>query len=251
MSTAEKMNKAQRLAIAGVVAPFLREGAERAAKRRVAKVDKDGNVVGYTTLAEVQAKILERAEIEIAVQDGVRPKEVICKYCGKVIRVKGDAKGAPPRQCPDGCVRDCATPGCEGRISKVSARRRAKEGIVNGKCYRCSRREVRRKAWASKTPEQRSEIARRAAASKTPERRSEIARHAAASKTPERRSEIARQREMAKSPEERVAWARKASRLGVAARASKTPEQRSEAARKAWKTKRAKAKAKAEKQNKE
>lgn len=75
-------NKAERLQVAAAVAPSLRKQAESARKRRVAKVDKDGNVVGYTTLEEVQKALLLDHAIEIETQDGVRPKEVLCVKCG-------------------------------------------------------------------------------------------------------------------------------------------------------------------------
>lgn len=88
----ESMNKAQRLAVAGVVAPHLREQSDKAAKRRVARVDKDGNVVGYTTLAEVQRALLERQKIELEVIDGVRPKEIVCAQCGRADRVARTGK---------------------------------------------------------------------------------------------------------------------------------------------------------------
>jgi hypothetical protein len=71
-ATAVPMSKADRLAVAGVVAPFIREGATSYSLRRVARIDANGNVVGYTTLAAVQKVLLERHKIEIAVQPGIR-----------------------------------------------------------------------------------------------------------------------------------------------------------------------------------
>lgn len=108
----EKMNKAERLAVASVVAPFLREGAEKARQRRVARVDKDGSVVGYTTLDEVQKALFARQKIEIEVVDGVRPKQIVCERCGKLRKVP--KKGHTPKTC-EACLyvntcADCAAP---------------------------------------------------------------------------------------------------------------------------------------------
>lgn len=96
-----RMNKAKRLAIAGVVAPFLREGADKALKRRVARVDAEGRVVGYTTLAEVQKALLERATIELAVQPNTPPRETICRVCGRLFSLPA-WKRRPPKEC-DAC----------------------------------------------------------------------------------------------------------------------------------------------------
>lgn len=78
-----KWNKATRLAVAGLVAPHLRDQSAKAARRRVAKVDKDGKVVGYTTLAEVQQALLHERKIELETVEGVEPKEFFCEECGR------------------------------------------------------------------------------------------------------------------------------------------------------------------------
>lgn len=90
-------NKAERLALAGAVAPFLRDQSERAASRRVTRVDKDGNVVGYTTLAEVQQGLLRRHEIEIDVAPDERPREFFCQRCG--LPSPMPERGAQPKHC--------------------------------------------------------------------------------------------------------------------------------------------------------
>jgi hypothetical protein len=110
---AEAWNKAERLAVAGAVAPHLRSQAEQAAKRRVAKVDKDGNVVGYTTLAEVQKALLLTHKIEFDVVEGTRPIEIFCEKCGRPTKVP--KKGGIPKQC-----RKCACPQCVGCGSTMS-----------------------------------------------------------------------------------------------------------------------------------
>lgn len=103
--SAAKWSKAQRLAVAGALAPHLRDQDGRAS-RRVARVDPDGNVVGYTTLAEVQKALLRQREIELEVQDGVRPKEIICETCGRVDKV--GKKGAVPKCCARCRAMHCA-----------------------------------------------------------------------------------------------------------------------------------------------
>lgn len=80
-------NKAMRLAVAGAVAPHLREQHERASRRRVARVDAAGNVVAYTTLAEVQKALLEQRRIELEVVEGIKAKEFFCERCGHPTRV--------------------------------------------------------------------------------------------------------------------------------------------------------------------
>lgn len=94
---ADKMSKVERLAVAGAVAPFLREGHEEASSRRVGRLDKDGNCVGYTTWAEVQRAQFARHSIEIDVQPDERPKEFLCGRCGLTDAVP--PKGPIPNNC--------------------------------------------------------------------------------------------------------------------------------------------------------
>lgn len=77
MSAAEDLewNKAHRLHVAGAVAPRIRSQDDRTKSRRVARVDADGKVVGWTTLGEVQKALLLAREIELEVQPDTRPKE--------------------------------------------------------------------------------------------------------------------------------------------------------------------------------
>jgi hypothetical protein len=110
MSDASLTCKAERLAVAATVAPSLR-GLRPA--RRIALVDADGHVTGYTTSKDVAAKLLERANIEIAVDDGVRPAAVVCVCCGRMISVRQGHGGTVPTRCsscPNGRCLDCAKP---------------------------------------------------------------------------------------------------------------------------------------------
>jgi len=213
MSAAENWNKAQRLAVAAAVAPGLRSVSEKTASRRVAKVDKDGNIVGYTTLAEVQKALLEKQRIEFDVVEGVRPKEVVCQACGRIRKVD---RGPIPAVCRFGCDTRCSTVGCEGRISATTAVRRALERKPRV-CKQCALRALHAAA-AAMTPEQKAEQGRRGRAAMmalTPEERAEIY-SARERRTPEQKAESYRARE-----------------------AKKTPEQKTEARRKAWETRRA------------
>ncbi len=101
----DAMNKAERLAVAGAVAPSLRQ----ARPRKIALVDKDGRVTGYTTSTEVAKSLLAAKKIELEVEEGVRPKEIFCEKCGKI--VKTNRSGKLNRYCRK-CLFICA---CGGR----------------------------------------------------------------------------------------------------------------------------------------
>lgn len=83
MSEDPPWNKAARLGVAGVVVPRLRGQNPKSAHRRVARVDSEGKVVGYITLAELQESLLQQRAIEVEVVDGVRPPEYLCQACGR------------------------------------------------------------------------------------------------------------------------------------------------------------------------
>lgn len=100
----EHWSKAERLAVAGMVAPALREGSVRARARRVFVTDKDGEIKKVVSLKEVQEGLLSTAKIELAVEDGIRPKEVICRGCKGIIKV--EPRGHIPiwcKRCPQ-CI---------------------------------------------------------------------------------------------------------------------------------------------------
>ncbi len=213
----------------------MRAMAAKTKARRVAIVDKDGKVIRYTTVAVVQEGLLKAHKIEIEVDEGVRPKEIICKLCGKPVRVRNH-KGKPPAVCRTACVR-CAC----GRLVGKSSMSPGAIVIRNGRppiCWHCAITSEQRSELARRrTPEQRSESARKAHAARTPEQRSELARKMAAKRTPEQRAESARKgREAArrmKTPEQRAESTRKKSEGMRKVQAARTPEQRSELVRKA------------------
>jgi hypothetical protein len=98
----DRFNKAERLAIAGQVAPSLRSVKAKMARRRVGLLNKTGEVTGYTTLDKVPTVLLGRAGIEMATHDGVRPKESLCLVCGFFFDIP--KRGKAPRVCK-ACVR--------------------------------------------------------------------------------------------------------------------------------------------------
>lgn len=119
----EKWCKAQRLQVAGALAPRLRGASERTASRRVSRVDKNGKVVGYITLAEVQKALLRAREIEFEVVDGARPLEVFCERCGLPIKVQGI--GTIPKVCRGGCERQTVCAGFGDDACKAKPPKRA------------------------------------------------------------------------------------------------------------------------------
>lgn len=128
-----RMNKVERLAVAGAVAPSLREGAESSSRRRVARVDAEGNVVGYTTLAEVQKAILARHQIELSVQPDSRPTHAVCARDGRLFRVP--KKGNTPKYCEKCREAKCRL--CGKDIASGAARKRCREGLPPGTCFAC------------------------------------------------------------------------------------------------------------------
>ena len=109
------MRKVERLQVAGAVAPSLRVSAAKNRLRRVTVVDRNDptKVVGYTTLAQVQESALEAVKIEISVDDGIRPKKVICSRCGRLISVPRD--GHIP-----GICKVCLHPACLSCGKKIT-----------------------------------------------------------------------------------------------------------------------------------
>jgi hypothetical protein len=134
----EHMCKAERLIVAGVVAPALRAAPESVRKRRVARVDKDGNVVGYTTLAEVQEKVLLTRSIELAVDDGTRPILVMCRRCGMEFRPRKNGRVFV-------VCNSCSTPKCLGCGKVLTPSQNANRRKRCWGCYTEWRRDGRKR----------------------------------------------------------------------------------------------------------
>ncbi len=124
-----KMSKAERLALAGAVAPEMRRDAERLQRRKVIKYNQQTEeVTGYTTGAEALKGVLRAIGIEFDVT-GKRPKMAICTRCGKPRKVK------PNAPVPKLCL-DCVTPPCVDCGTKC--RPQAGYGVGGKKNLRCN-----------------------------------------------------------------------------------------------------------------
>lgn len=147
MSDGAEMNKAQRLALAAAEAPLLRNASPKTLARKIGVVHKDGSVT-YTSGREVLKGLAAIQDLEHAVEEGVRSKELVCELCGKTTPA---GKAGSKRVCLDGCDRRCLVDNCEAKVSVNTARRYAPR---RGRCHACTRRSgdaTRGKTWASKT----------------------------------------------------------------------------------------------------
>jgi hypothetical protein len=165
--------------------------------RRMLKTIESGKPV---THGQVLQGLLKQAELEIAVQDGKRPKFIKCERCKVPVTVA--PIGSLPKRCGPCKVRKCS--GCGKKVSRSNE---------TGRCHSCAARMV----GAALPPERRHEIAKKANAALTPAQRSEISRNAHAARTSEQRSEIGRKANAALTPAQRSERARK----GRATRAAK------------------------------
>lgn len=84
-----RLSLADRIEIAGKIAPAIRRGG----KRRVMVERRDGTTVPIDDAALLRA-LAERTEIEIAVQEGERPDIVLCEVCKKPVEVIGLLEGS-------------------------------------------------------------------------------------------------------------------------------------------------------------
>ena len=132
----DDLNKAQRLALAGAVAPALRGATEKTRARRIALVGADGQVTGYTTLGEVQDALLAARGIELAVGLGALPDQALCKRCGKAIPVAGSKI---PLTCRGGCQPDMKCVDCPNLVTRKSAERASRQGR-DLRCRSCTAR---------------------------------------------------------------------------------------------------------------
>jgi hypothetical protein len=136
MSMDEKLTKAERLAIAGVVAPSVRASAEVSARRRVHVVDVHGNVVRQITGLEAQKAVLRHAGIEFDVLVGKSGVTLaICETpeCARLFQIRARGRQKRPTRCPL-----CRSGVCSS-CKKVSASRPFKSGMCKA-CFDESRR---------------------------------------------------------------------------------------------------------------
>lgn len=132
------MRKIDKLTVAAGVAPTLRSEAEKDTKRRVTVYDQNtGEVVGYTTLAEVKRGALKTANIELAVVEGRRPDRKLCVVCGLLFRPR---TGCPVAKLCTDCRNPCCAD-CGARLGKSSnspSKIRLRHGRP-ARCYRCAK----------------------------------------------------------------------------------------------------------------
>jgi len=129
----EPRNKAQRLAVAAVVAPTLRAATVRTRERRVAVVDKSGAVLRYTTLEATQKALLATARIEFDTV-GLRPRLVFCQQCGASVRVP--KTGAVPVRCRACGRAKCWKCGVATSSGALSCRNKGRTRVWCAGCYR-------------------------------------------------------------------------------------------------------------------
>jgi hypothetical protein len=159
------------LELAALDAAVFRGASEKTLNRKIQIVAKDGTVrpgVGRDVLRGL-AKI---QGLEHVVQEGVRPKEVVCQNCGKSVPVKS---AIVPRVCTEGCQTRCA---CGAAISKKAARTAARAGrsVQCRKCTVAKATQALLLATARRTPEERVAQAVKAARARGPAMRAESSR---------------------------------------------------------------------------
>ena len=93
------MTEAQRLELAGYIAPALRRVKAEAMQRRVTIVHKDGSTKPGV-LGDALKGLAKIHELEHAVAEGQRPKVVVCQDCGRTVSV--NFNGVVPSRCKEG-----------------------------------------------------------------------------------------------------------------------------------------------------
>lgn len=126
--------KAERLAIAGAIAPTIRS-AEVSKRDRIVRIkDKNGNTIRTLSLIDLQKELLEKRGIEIDMGDGIRPKITICEDCGCPIFVK--KSGVLRTRCDDCGWVKCEN--CNKRVSMRIASNDIRKSKITRWCKPCS-----------------------------------------------------------------------------------------------------------------
>jgi len=195
----EVLSEAEYLELAALTAPVLRredEAAMKAKRRRVYVVKRDDENWSADRSkpaegADVLRGLAKIQELEHVVEDGRRPKTVVCccRHCKRAILVR-KMGGKPPSICYGGCI-DCQCGTSVSRESAQSARRNLRRASCDS-CTRATRRLAAKKWQAAKTSEQRSESVRLGHSRQTANQRSYVAKARDMRLTPERRAERAK-----------------------------------------------------------
>lgn len=133
------MTKAERLELAGLVAPTVREADARLRRRRVKLTDADGNVVREVTADVVRDSMLARHALEVAVQPEVRPEWFTCTHCGKHTRTPVRGRGNPPKRCENCRAVRCVDCGARMHASRLSP---SAKSTCPARCMACRRKEA-------------------------------------------------------------------------------------------------------------
>lgn len=207
-------SKAERLAVAAIVAPAVREAART--RRPVKTLDRDGKVARVVDIGDVVAGVLATRKIELEVQEGVRPISIDCEMCHRKVSVQQNG-GLIPRVCRNGCLLKCAC-GAVFQAKKCAAQFALSQSRVLF-CPKCKRQrmiEGTKARQAARSPEAKSESSRRSNQNLTEEQKAA-------------RRDLMRKISQAQDPKIRQ---RSAAKM-LEARARMTSEERSEASRKA------------------
>lgn len=94
----------------------------RAPRKLITYKRETGETTGYTTNVKFVEGLVKRQALEIAVEEGVRPKEVFCERCGKIVKVKSKV-GNTPRFCGKSCNKDHVVEWRAKNVEKWKARK--------------------------------------------------------------------------------------------------------------------------------
>ncbi len=223
------MNKAQRLVVAGAVAPVIRRDADRL-RRRVVNVfnQQTGETVAQVDGVVAVRGILATANIEFEVQPDVRPKEIICEECGRVFQ--NYRHGLNARHCVACRTQDCA--GCGKPLSKFCPSGRCKPCLDESRtkprlrCVDCeaelSMNCHRKRRTARGLPARCKPCASRASAQARAESlKARLGQLSASEK--EARMSAARKGYAKRTPEERSSASKKASAVRLSRKTASSP----------------------------
>lgn len=95
-------SEAERLMLAAAIAPSLRSMPEAQRMRRVA-LERDGVVVGFITVGELQDKLLERYALDC--DRHIEGSDAPCRACGRAVGQSTNRRGARRKFCGVHCQR--------------------------------------------------------------------------------------------------------------------------------------------------
>ncbi len=176
------MNKAEKLELNGYIAPVLRSASDAVKTRRVTLYDREtGEVTGYSTGAEALKGLAKVQELEHTVEEGKRPKEIVCVKCGRLVRIQSVGI-VPTAMCKEGGCSQATCAGYEGFTCSVLVPKDAMQASRikrrKGDLYRCPACAKKQDKWLDSCADRLSNA--RKALKKSPEQKAK--RDAAARK---------------------------------------------------------------------